>query len=529
VPERRDRDAAGADLTVIPVPGALDEQALRRLLDAGRALVGHLELDAVLERLLETAAEVTGARYAALGILDPSREGLERFLTHGVTAEVRAAIGAPPRGRGVLGALITDPRPLRLDSVREDPRASGFPLGHPPMETFLGVPVLVGEVAWGNLYLTDKAGGEPFTQADEDAVVALAAWAGVAIANARLFADSERRRAELEATTAIALAVGGETELGEVLALIVSHARELLGARGAAILLRDEAGLAVAAESGELPEAVHGARVRGDAARVRASLGLPAADGLLVPLTFRGRSLGMLAVCGAGVRDERLLRSFAASAATAVANARSVEEQRLRAAMAAAEAERGRWARELHDETLQGLGALRLLLVAARRGDDTRLRAGVGQAIERLQGEIDALRGLVRELRPAALDELGLGPAIEGLAERAGRHDGVAVEIDVGLPRRPPADVETAIYRIVQEALNNAVRHAQARHVHVAVRAEPGALRVDVTDDGGGFDPAASTDGFGLAGMRERVALLGGELAVESSPAGTHVAAVLPA
>jgi signal transduction histidine kinase len=528
---RRDRDGTGADLIVIPTPDALDERALRRLLDAGRALVGHLELDAVLERLLETAAEVTGARYAALGILDASREGLERFLTYGVTKDVRAAIGAPPRGRGVLGALITDPRPLRLDSVGDDPRASGFPPGHPPMETFLGVPVLVGEEAWGNLYLTDKAGGEPFTQADEDAVVMLAAWAGVAIANARLFADSERRRAELEATTAIALAVGGETELGEVLALIVSHARELLGARGAAILLRDESGLKVAAESGELPDAVHGARVRGDAARVRASLGLPAADGLLVPLSFRGRSLGMLAVAvsGAGARDERLLRSFAASAATAVANARSVEEQRLRAAMAAAEAERGRWARELHDETLQGLGALRLLLVAARRGDDERLRAGVGHAIERLQGEIDALRGLVRELRPAALDELGLGPAIEGLAERAGRHDGVEVEIDVGLHGRPPADVETAVYRIVQEALNNAVRHADARHVRVAVRTEPGALRADVTDDGGGFDPAAPTDGFGLAGMRERVALLGGELALESSPAGTHVAAVLPA
>jgi signal transduction histidine kinase len=514
---------------VIPVPDALDERALRRLLEAGRALVGQLELDAVLERLLEAAAEITGARYAALGILDPSRRGLERFLTHGASADVHAAIGALPRGRGVLGALITDPRPLRLDSVRDDPRASGFPPAHPPMETFLGVPVLVGEHAWGNLYLTDKAGGEPFAQADEDAVVMLAAWAGVAIANARLFTDSERRRAELEATTAIALAVGGETELGEVLELIVSHARELLGARGAAILLRDEGGLAVAAESGELPDAVHGARVHGGPDRVRASLGLPTADGLLVPLTFGGRSLGMLAVSGAATRDERLLRSFAASAATAVANARSVGAGRLHAAMDAAEAERGRWARELHDETLQGLGALRLLLVAARRGDDARLRVGVDGAIERLEGEIDALRGLVRELRPAALDELGLGPAIEGLAERVGRYGGVAVETDVALPGRPPADVETAIYRIVQEALNNAVRHAGASRVELAVRTEPGALRVDVIDDGGGFDPAAPADGFGLAGMRERVALLGGELAVESSPAGTHVAAVLPA
>ena len=192
--ERRDRNAAGADLTVIPAPDALDERTLRRLLDAGRALVGDLDRDTVLERLLETAAEVTGARYAALGILDASREGLERFVTRGAGEDVRAAIGAPPRGRGVLGALITDPRPLRLDSVRDDPRSFGFPPGHPPMETFLGVPILVGERAWGNLYLAEKAGREAFTQGDEDAVVVLAAWAGVAIANARLFSDSERRR-----------------------------------------------------------------------------------------------------------------------------------------------------------------------------------------------------------------------------------------------------------------------------------------------------------------------------------------------
>ena len=284
---------------MIPAPDALDEPTLRRLLEAGRALVGDLDRDTVLERLLETAAEVTGARYAALGILDASRQGLERFITHGVDDGVRAGIGAPPRGRGLLGALITEPRPLRLDNVRDDPRSFGFPPAHPPMETFLGVPILVGEQAWGNLYLAEKAGGETFTQGDEDAVVVLASWAGVAITNARLFADSERRRAELEATTAIALAVGGETELRAVLELIVAHARTLLGARGAAILLRDAEGVAVTAESGELPEAVHGARVRGGAARVRASLGLPASEGLLVPLTFRGRSLGMLAVSGA--------------------------------------------------------------------------------------------------------------------------------------------------------------------------------------------------------------------------------------
>jgi two-component system, NarL family, sensor histidine kinase DevS len=511
----------------------LDEQALRRLLDAGRSLVSDLDVDGVLDRLLHAAVDVTGARYAALGILDSRRERLERFVTLGVDDAVRGEIGDLPRGRGVLGALITDPRPLRLDSVADDPRAYGFPPGHPPMETFLGVPVLIRGEAWGNLYLTEKA--EPFTQADEDAVAVLAAWAAVAIENARLFQDSERRREELagavhrlEATTAIALAVGGETDLARVLELIARHGLDLVRARGVAILLREEDGLVVAAEAGNLPSVRHGAHIDGGARGVRASLGLASADGLLVPLVFRGRSLGMLAAFGPlpGGKDERLLRGFAASAATAVATARTVEEQRLRGALQAAEAERARWARELHDETLQGLGALRLLLVATRRSGDVE---HVGVAVQRLEEEIDGLRGLIRDLRPAALDELGLGPAIEGLAERAERRGVVHVGAEVHLPvERLPFELEVAVYRVVQEALSNAVRHASARHVSIKLEVRERAIHADVDDDGDGFDPNAPADGFGLIGMRERIALLRGELEISSSAGGTHVSAAIP-
>jgi signal transduction histidine kinase len=500
---------------VIPTPDTLDEPALRRLLDAGRALVGDLDLDGVLDRLLNVALEITGARYAALGILDPRRERLERFVTLGINEETRRQIGEPPRGRGVLGALIEDPRPLRLESVSADPRAHGFPPGHPPMETFLGVPLLIRDEAWGNLYLTDKP--EPFTQADEDAVVVLAAWAGVAIENAHLYHDTEQRRAELaravrrlEATNAIALAVGGETDMHAVLELIVTRGRALVGARGMAILLRDEDGLSLAAEAGVVPETDP----------------LRSGEGTLVPLVFRGRTLGILAAFGArDGGDEVLLRAFAASAATAVATARTVEEQRLRGALAAAEAERARWARELHDETLQGLGALRLLLVSARRSGDAQ---HVGVAVERLEEEIDGLRGLIRDLRPAALDDLGLGPAIEGLAERAGRREGLDVIADVTLPDRLPSEMETAVYRIVQEALTNAVRHAGATAVHISVDVRDGAIHAEVRDDGRGFDPGAPADGFGLTGMRERVALLRGELEIASSESGTYVAAALP-
>jgi signal transduction histidine kinase len=515
---------------------ALDERALRRLLEAGRVLVAELDLDAVLDRVVRAAADVTGARYVALGIMDERREGLANFVTHGVDESTRSAIGDLPRGRGILGVLIQDPRPLRLDSVGEDPRSYGFPPGHPPMTTFLGTPVLVRGEAWGNLYLTEKAGGEPFTQGDEDAVVVLAEWAGVAIENARLYEGTERRRAELErgvrrleATTAVARAVGGETDLERVLELIAGRGRALVDAGGVAILLRRADGLVVAAVAGEVPAGIRGTEVHA----TLDALGAAARDSVLVPLVFRGASLGMLAAFGVRGEDEdrRLLGAFAASAATAVGTARRVEEQRLRDSMQAAEEERKRWARELHDDTLQALGALRLLLVGARRGaNPERLRSAVDQAVAALEEEIASLRGLVRELRPAALDELGVAAAIEGLADRLASRHGVAVAAEVRLPAgsRYAPEVETALYRIVQEGLTNAARHAGARRLEVRIGEADGALHAEIEDDGSGFDPEAPASGFGLAGMRERVALLHGELAIASSEGGTRIAVALP-
>ena len=503
--------------------------------------MSQLDLDELLERLIEVAASITGARYAALGILDDERRELERFLTHGIDAEGRRAIGDLPRGRGILGVLIEDPRTLRLASVGEDARSYGFPPGHPPMATFLGTPVLIRGEAWGNLYLTEKEGGAAFTAADEDAVVILAEWAGIAIENARLYQASERRRDELEtsvrrleATTAIVRAIGGETDLDRVLELIVKRGRALVGARGMVILLAEEPGLVVASTAGEISPAFRGTRLpAGDAATVGEALAGHGLDAqVLVPLSFRGRELGMLAAVGgdpAG-EDESLLLAFAASAATAVATARSVEAQRLRDSVAGAEAERARWARELHDETLQGLGGLRMLVSAARRRDDAdAMRAALEEVVGTIDGEIEGLRTLIRELRPAALDELGPAPAIEELAARTAARHGLEVTTDLAFTGRRSADVETALYRIIQEALTNAVKHAGATRVTVEAHDADGTLRLSVTDDGRGFDPAAPGAGFGLAGMRERVLLLGGSLDVASGPAGTRVEATLPA
>ena len=238
--------------------GTLDEARLAALLEAGRGLVAQLEVDAVLEELLRVACELTGARYAAIGVLDEDRRVLQRFVTRGIGPKERDAIGDLPRGRGILGELIRHPAPLRLDDVSDHPRSYGFPAHHPSMHTFLGVPVLIRGEPWGNLYLTEKA-DRPFDERDEAATVILADWAALAVDNARLYEDAARRRAEaeravrrLEATAAIARAVGSETDLDRVLELIVERGRALLDARAVVLLLVEGDELQLAAGAGQV-------------------------------------------------------------------------------------------------------------------------------------------------------------------------------------------------------------------------------------------------------------------------------------
>jgi signal transduction histidine kinase len=375
----------------------LDEARLRRLIAVGRSLVSQLDLETVLGRVLNAARDLTQARYAALGILDSDRSRLDRFITVGIDDSTRVRIGALPEGRGVLGVLINDPKPLRLKNVSDHPRSYGFPEHHPPMGSFLGVPILIGGEAFGNLYLTEKEGGD-FDEVDEESVIILAEWAAIAIANAR-----------------------------------------------------------------------------------------------------------------------------------------SVARDRLRRTMEASERERKFWARELHDETLQGLAALRVLLGSALRvGTPEAMSGAIDQATDELGGEIDKLRALITELRPAALDELGLMAAIEALTERSATTAGLDIKTDFALPEtwgreRLDPELESTVYRLVQEALTNVVKHARAERVDLKVSMDGDAVTVSVRDDGVGFDPATTSEGFGLVGMRERLELIGGHVQVSSAPGqGTEVRAELP-
>jgi signal transduction histidine kinase len=547
-----------------------EELWIRRLLDVGRELVTELDLGVVLDRVLQTARETTGARYAALGILNEQRSELEQFLTSGMEEETKRAIGDLPRGRGVLGALIEHPQPLRLPDVGQHPSSYGFPAGHPVMRSFLGVRIQIRGQAWGNLYLTEKEGGE-FSERDEEAAMILADWAAVAIDNARLYETSERRRQEaekavrgLEATRDVAVAIGGEIALDHVLELIVKRGRALVGAQSLVIMLRDGDELVVQASaghvqemrgtrlpmaestSGQILERRRPERITDVAARMQIA---PTQFGvvdpqtaLLVPMLYRGNGVGVLAAFDHGEEgsvfsedDEQMLRTFAASAATAVALAQSVQTDRLRSSLAAADAERRHWARELHDETLQGLGALRVLLSSARRRDDLeQAQAVMGEAVEHIEREIANLRSIITELRPAALDELGLRTAIEALLDRHREQSGFEIDDELALPGpsredgRLSEDLETAVYRLVQEALTNVAKHARANRVRVAVSASEDELFVEVQDDGTGFDPDLSSHGFGLAGMRERVGLAGGTLSIDSGEHGTLVKACVP-
>jgi signal transduction histidine kinase len=536
-------------------------QQIRRLLHVGRTLLGEHDTEAVLDKILQEAREMTGARYAALGVLDETRRELERFVTVGIDEPARRTIGEPPRGRGVLGVLIDDPRPLRLADVGRHPHSYGFPMGHPDMRSFLGVPILVRGEAWGNLYLTEKEGGGEFTAEDEEAVVALAQWAATAIDNARLYEHSERRREQLEravhsleAARDIADAVSSGGDLGRMLELIVKRGRALVDARTVLIMLREGDDLVVAASAGYAIGAP-GHRIpisrstsgrvleRGRAERVDVAselkiapteFGVPdARSALLVPMLHRGVGLGVLAAYDRDApftsEDEQLLRTFAASAAHAVALNRSVEADRLRSAIAAADAERGRWARELHDQTLQSLGGLRVALASiVGRGDADTRDAAIREAIEDIELEIANLRAIISDLRPSLLDDLGLLPAIEALLDRR-RDAGLQIVSELALPETGlDPQLETTVYRLVQEALANVVKHADAGRVHVLVGLSGDEVAIDVQDDGVGFDPGVRTAGFGLAGMRERAYLAGGTLQVESTGAGTLVRARLP-
>jgi signal transduction histidine kinase len=538
------------------------EERLRKLIDAGVAVSSELSLDALLQRLVEAAAGLTGARYAALGEIDRSGGELERFVTTGIDQETHEAIGALPRGRGILGVLIRDAQPLRLHDLTRDPRSVGFPPNHPPMRSFLGVPILLRGVAYGNLYLTEKEGGEDFTEEDEELTQLLASQAAVAIENARLYEAATRWLRQLESLNEVGNALVSETDLPHLLELVARRLRELVGARLVAIALpaaeRTLRFAAVDAEDGprellSVPlDSSKTGRVleRRRSERVDSVIDDPEVDqeaarrlgvhtGLFVPLIVHDRAIGVIVAhdkIGADQRftddDLRLAETFASRAAVAVDLSERVARDAVRRVVAAQELERRRLARELHDETGQ---ALTSILLGLRTVEEAKSPEQVHAAATRLRelvvDTLQDVRALAVELRPKVLDDFGLVPALERLVTTFSDKTGIAADLEAALPEeRLPAEIETALYRIVQEALTNVVKHAGASRVSVLLTRGDTSVTAVVEDDGRGFEAGESSgEGVGLVGMRERVGLLEGRLAIESTEgAGTTLVAEVP-
>jgi two-component system, NarL family, sensor histidine kinase DevS len=536
-----------------------DVKRLRALVEVGVALSSLLSLDALLKRIVEAAAELTGARYAAVGVIDRSGTALERFITTGLTPAEHEAIGALPRGRGILGVVIREAQPLILADIAADERAIGFPPNHPPMHTFLGAPIMLRGIAYGNLYLTEKADGAAFTKEDEELVSVLAAQAAVAIENARLYESATRWLRQLESLNEIGNALLTESELPRLLGLIAVRLRELTHARLVTIALPHPDGdLRIEAADGDPADVMLGTRVsgtnsksarvleRGHSERVDSMLDdfevevavarlMGGRAALFVPLLLRDQGIGVITVVdreGADPRfsddDLRLAEAFADRAVAAVDLFGRVARDSLRRVVAGQELERARLARELHDETGQALTSILLGLRAIQERDD------VDAAVEELRllvvSTLQAVRRLAVELRPSALDDYGLVPALERLTASVAEQGGPTVDLVAHLgDERLQGEIETALYRIVQEALTNAIKHAEAAHISVVLTRTPDAVTVVVEDDGRGIDPHAAGDGLGLVGMRERLALLNGRLRVESNAdSGTTIVAEVP-
>lgn len=506
----------------------MEDRATTRVLDAVLSVTSDLELDTVLGRVVEAACELIGARYGALGVIAEDGDGLARFVHRGLDDDAVARIGHLPEGRGVLGAIVDHPVPLRLTELADDPRSVGFPAGHPPMHSFLGAPIRVRDRVYGNLYLTEKSGGGAFSAEDEELVVAFAAVAGAAIANARLLEEAQRRDRWQAAVLELAVAVLSGADDRDATDLVADLARVLLDATGAAIVAHDASGTRVLAAAGEAPAvgpAEPGTPVeevldRGERLRVERSSLFPDATVVWVPLVERDEVVAALGVA----RDRtipsvevELLESFASQASLVLAHQRASEDVRRLELIE----DRERIGRDLHDTVIQRLFATGLTLQAVTRMSDR------PQITERLTRAVDDINDTVHQIR-TTIFALQAQPD-----DRSVRTELLAVADDVGrLLSRPPSvrfhgaldtlidgELASQLIPVVREALTNAAKHASAQHVALDVRADATQLEVVVTDDGSGVaDDAAA--GFGLANLRNRAEARGGQVQLAPGPEG---------
>lgn len=529
------------------------QRQLGALVEAGMVLASELDLESLLQRIADLSRDVVGAAYGAVGVVGEEGE-LIRFVYSGIDKQTADRIGHLPTGRGVLGALLEQDRPLRLHEISDHSRSYGFPQHHPPMHTFLGVPIVVRRRVFGRLYLTEKHGGSDFTKDDERIAMTLASQAGVAIENARLYdeirSSSEELRhrvLELSSMERVGdLLISGST-IDDLLHSAVIEAVHLTGAtRGVLFLLQEQTDEMVVRESagtGEIAtigtrlaagtSKAHGVLVR-QAGEVVGDLGAdPEVDqdarrslrdpksGAFVPLIVRGKGIGTLAVYDPPKErtfssdDLTILQILANQAAIALENDRLTEALRDMAVLE----ERERIAKELHDGVIQSIYSVGLALqgsVALLRKDPDSANARIDQAIAELDNVVRDVRNYIFELRPRMLEEHGIGVAIAELVREL--EVNTLAHITLRLEEDATATLggseQMHVVQIVREILSNIARHARASEVELLCRLEDGHVELHVSHDGTGFDPDSVERGHGLRNMEERARLLGGTLEI---------------
>jgi signal transduction histidine kinase len=511
------------------------------LVEAMLVVTAGLELDQTLRKIVHTAIGLVDARYGALGVRGHGHELIE-FVYEGIDEEMREKIGHLPEGRGVLGVLMDDPKPIRLDDIARHPASVGFPPNHPPMRTFLGVPVRIRDEVFGNLYLTEKVGGHPFSQDDEVLVQALAAAAGIAIANARLYEQSKTRQAWIEATRDIGTELLSGTDPATVFRLIASKALELSNAVMTLVAVpadpempaADVPELVVVATAGDvLGQSQQTIPISGTSigeAFLQCTPGRlndididGAGPALVLPLRATDTVAGVLVAlrreAGYPFTDDQLgmMSAFADQATMAWQLASTQRRMRELDVLS----DRDRIARDLHDHVIQRLFAVGLAL------QGTIPRSRREEVRRRLTECVDDLQQVIQEIRTAIFDLHDTASGTTRLRQRL--DEAVAQFASPGLRTTVqlvgPLSVVDALLAdhaeaVVREAVSNAVRHARATTLTVNVTVEDD-LRIEVVDDGRGI--AGDITGSGLTNLRKRAEEVGGDFAVANAPGGGTV------
>ena len=487
-------------------------------------------------RIVESATELTGARYAALGVIGADRTLVE-FVTTGIGEEQHRLIGDLPRGRGILGLLIDEPEVIRMADLSAHPQSAGFPPNHPPMTTFIGVPVRIRGTVFGNLYLTEKAGGEPFSEQDQLLVEALARTAGFVIENARAYGLSERRRQWLEASAELADALQPPVDIDRALRRITQAARSLSGARATAVLgpADSSASRTVAADPGDA-DLIEGALdeittlttrdTSADVVETTAS----SLDAVVIPLRAHLAEAGALVAffdhhpATRDIEERGLLASFADQAALALDRAQAVVDRERLAVVT----DRERIARDLHDVVIQRLFATGLRLRGiALRAADSGLDEPLDQAVDDLDRTIKDIRATIFELQNR--QDSSLRAEIRSLAREYAPLLGFAPDVvTVGpIDTAVTPAVREQLLPVLREALSNVARHASAEHAEIEVRADAHELRLIVGDDGVGLSTPG--DESGLRNARRRATELRGTLELTvNQPRGTRLVWTVP-